>query len=295
MSDEVSTLRLYASCIHRLMRASPRLWRFFSSYVRIARCGLLNQVLSFVKIPLRGLSVLEIGCGHGFYGPLYLMLGARAYTGCDSALDLSSTLASDVRTNQPVDIGISGQRLLESMNGRIEYIEGGWEHLAEDREWDVVTMHTVTEHLMDIEGAFDKVNRILTDEGHFVFLHHNFYSWSGHHREPKRFRDIDPESADQATRIDWRHLLDKPLPDAYSADTLNRIRIDELRSLTERFFQIEEWEEHPTHGFLIHQRLTSEVEDDLLRRGFTRRELTTQSVHCVAVKRQANMAARTHV
>ena len=100
---------------------------------------------------------------------------------------------------------------------------------------------------------------------------------------PKKIFAADSDDAEQRKVIDWAHLDGAPEPGSYVATKLNRIRLDELRTITENYYVIEEWDEslsNESEGWL---RLT----EDVLRRhpGFTRRELGTQSVFCVARRR----------
>lgn len=250
---------------------------------RLVGLGYLDRIRSLVGFDIRGLDVLDVGCGSGFYGPLYLMLGARSYTGCDYKLSLDSSAAKDFRAGGVADMGVKAGALPELFRGRIALIEGGWDGLPADRLYDLVTMYLVTEHIMDPAGAFERIAELLRPGGRMVFLHHNYSSWNGHHQKPATVDEIDAGDPAQSEYVDWGHLRRRVSPEDYVARKLNRLRLDELRELVGRRFEIASWSEGQAGPKQGAGRLTPEIRAALP--GYTERELTTQNVRCIARKR----------
>ena len=98
--------------------------------------------------------------------------------------------------------------------------------------FDVATLHNATEHLTDLPGVFASVARLLRPGGHLIFSHHNWFSWNGHHQEPKTAGRIDPDNTEQRRFVDWAHLSGTHPPDHYVMTKLNRLRLDEVRAIT---------------------------------------------------------------
>ena len=68
--------------------------------------------------------------------------------------------------------------------------------------FDVATLHNATEHLTDLPGVFASVARLLRPGEHLIFSHHNWFSWNGHHQEPKTAGRIDPDNTEQRRFVD---------------------------------------------------------------------------------------------
>jgi hypothetical protein len=83
--------------------------------------------------------------------------------------------------------------------------------------------------------------------------------------------------------VDWNHIHFDAPPDHYVTNNLNRVRLDELREVTRRYFDIEDWLEVPDDPRVL-RRLTPEVWSRL--HGFSQRELLTKHVICLAQKRE---------
>jgi SAM-dependent methyltransferase len=228
---------------------------------------------------VKGRDVLDLGCGMGLHGISFALSGVRSYTGCDPIIDLDSDLVKNVNTGRRERCGWTPRRIMERLP-RLHYYRGGLEQLAPDRQFDVVTLHNTTEHLVGIAEVFATLATRLRPGGLLIFNHHNFYAWNGHHLPPKSIAAIDLTDARQRKVIDWAHLNPDAELSAHFATRVNRITLDELRALTDRLFVVEEWREtlsNETEGRL---RLTAEIMQQQHR--FTRRELETQSVYCVA-------------
>lgn len=98
-----------------------------------------------------------------------------------------------------------------------------------------------------------------------------------------RCSEVESVPSPVRTRDDWAHLAYEPPPHHYLTRALNRIRLDDLRALTEKYFAIETWKESP----IDEKRGAGRLTDEIRRRypQYTERELTTQGVLCRAKKR----------
>ena len=157
------------------------------------------------------------------------------------------------------------------------------EDMPKERRFDLAVMHNVTEHLQNIESVFSAIAARLKPGGKLLYNHHNFYSWNGHHLRPKVVSDIDLTDPSQAEMVDWGHVEYDPAPEHYIARGLNRIRLDDLIALTERFFDIDLSEEKPSRAETGLGRL-----NDTIRARYdylTDRDFETQNLLCVATVR----------
>jgi SAM-dependent methyltransferase len=231
---------------------------------------------------VRRRDVLDVGCGMGLHGVSFVLSGVRSYTGCDPIIDLDSDLVKNANTGRRERCGWTPRQIMTRLP-RLRYFRGGLEQLAPEQQFEVVTLHNTTEHLVDIADVFAVLATRLRPGGLLIFNHHNFYAWNGHHLPPKNVGSIDLGDAQQRKVVDWGHLAPDEELSSYFATRVNRITLDELRALTERHYSIEEWREKLSNATEGGGRLT----DDILLRHptFTRRDLETQSVYCVARKR----------
>ena len=236
-----------------------------------------------ITADVRGKDVLDVGCGTGLHAVGFLVVGVKSYTGMDPILDLNNDRSKNLRKRTKEHFGWTPaqvQRLLP----RVQLIAGTFEQVAPDRTFDIAILHNVTEHLIQIEEVFEGVWQRLRPEGSILYNHHNYYCWNGHHQPPKFVAEIDPDDPAQKKFLDWNHLDLDPETEASLAGKLNRIRLDEIRALTERYFEIDSWDEIPSEAKRGAGRLTDEI-----RRRFSQyseRELTTQNVLCRARKRE---------
>ena len=252
--------------------------------MQLVEMGYFWRTTQLINFNISDKRVLDIGCGNGFYGPMYLLLGARLYAGADYKLATTSSLARDFRTWELKDIGVTPESLSRRFRGKIFLYRMDFEELKVAGAFDIVTMNLVTEHLMDIRGVFSKVHEYLATGGRFVFLHHNFYCWNGHHQKPQTVDEIDEALENQNQYLDWNHLRRQLEPDEYVVRKLNRVRLDELREVTEAFFDVQSWMERKSDTKRGFGRLTPQILASFPE--YTERELLTQSVHCVAVKKE---------
>ncbi len=235
-----------------------------------------------IRQHVKGKHVVDLGCGRSLHGLGYLLMGARSYTGLDPIVELDLDAFKDTRIHRVGNmkpIGWTPRKISERIK-RLKYLEAEIAQLPESSKWDVLVMHQVTEHLMQIEAVFDHFPRILKPDGKLVFRHPNYYAWGGHHMLPRFLSDIKPDDPEQRRYMDWAHLVYDPTWPATILEKQNRIRLHELRKVVEKHFVIEEWnptkstEEEGAH------RLTPEI---LARHPeFTEEELLTQAVTVVA-------------
>ena len=237
---------------------------------------------------VRGRRVLDVGCGKNLQSIGFLAVGAQSYTGLDRSLDLDSTVLKDSRGywSRRTDVGMS---LNDVMTARpqVKYVRSTIADFASTAaaQFDVIAMHNVTEHLMDLPTDLANLSAVVRPGGLIVFRHPNYYAWHGHHCRPRSVSEIDPSDPDQALVVDWAHARLKPNESkvhAWIRKTQNCIRLDDLRALVARHFTIQLWEESDSTKQQGIDRLTPEI----LARfpEFSRRDLATKCVFVVAQK-----------
>lgn len=233
---------------------------------------------------VRGKKVLDVGCGFGGFGVGFLVAGASSYVGLDPAMDLDSTRAKDKRSRQWDDMGVTPRQIAETLPA-IRLIQGSAEDGGLDETFDTVALHNVTEHLMDLRGALASLTKLCHPETAVVLHHHSFYSWNGHHLPPVQPEQLDESDERHQKIYDWRHLSEPPEPplSRMVKRSLNRVRLDELRTIVEEHYDVVEWQEIPSSDAAI-ARLTPEVLDRVRATipDITERELTTNTVLVVA-------------
>lgn len=233
---------------------------------------------------VRGKSVIDVGCGFGGFGMGFLVAGATSYFGLDPVMQLDSTRAKNKRTRTWSDMGITPREIAKALPA-IRLHEGTSEDLELVEKFDTVSLHNVTEHLIQLDLVFNGLGVLCGPDTHIVFLHHNFYCWNGHHFSPVQPAQLDENDPAHQVVYDWRHInFAANLPeDHYFKTHLNRVRLDEIRAITEKYFEIAEWREIPSNAATL-ARLTPEVLARVRRTipDIQERELTTNVVFCVA-------------
>ncbi|MEP9381179.1 methyltransferase [Nocardioides cheoyonin] len=233
---------------------------------------------------VRGRAVLDVGCGFGGFGMGFLIAGTKAYTGLDPAMDLDSTRAKNKRVRKWADMGVTPRRITETLPA-IRLFQSSSEDSSFTETFDTIALHNVTEHLLDLETVIQGLTRLCTPDTAVVFHHHNFYCWNGHHLAPNRPEQLDEDDPKHQQVYDWQHIdLVPGLPDDhYIMTNLNRVRMDELRDVVERYFEIERWEEIPSSESTL-SRLTPEILERVrgIMPELTERDLAVNAVLGVA-------------
>jgi SAM-dependent methyltransferase len=301
----------------RLLKREPSLYRYALSMVyhqdpeaAISACRLFNdgspdvddncdkelirRAIDFgylgwarrIQPYVQGKSILDVGCGTGLHGIGYVVAGAKSYTGLDPKIDLDSDLGKNKNTAQYEHFGTTPREIMKRMP-RIHLVPGQFEDIAPHDTFDLVVLHNVTEHLLNIEAVFQGISRRLDREGRLIFQHHNFYCWDGHHLSPRTIDQIDTNDPAQRDVLDWSHLTFVPPEGHYISRGLNKIRLDELKALTAQYFDIEVWEESKSTMRQGLGRLTPEIRSRYAQ--YSERELMTKNVFCVAHHKGARL------
>ena len=230
--------------------------------------------------------VIDVGCGFGGYGTGFLTAGAKSYLGLDPEMNLSSTRAKNKRTRKWSDMGITPDEISRRCPD-IRLFLGTSEELTFNEKFDVISLHNVTEHLMQLDLVFKGLVKLCHAETKIIFMHHNYYCWNGHHLSPNQPHQIKGENGEgeQTKVMDWRHisLIDEVSDDHYIKTHLNRVTLDEMKEITERYFDIEEWNEIPSNNQTL-ERLTPEILSSVQksRPYLTRRDLEINVVFALS-------------
>lgn len=233
---------------------------------------------------VRGRSVLDVGCGFGGFGMGFLIAGATSYAGLDPAMDLDSTRAKNKRVRRWDDMGVTPRQIAQALPA-VRLFQSSSEDKSFDETFDTIALHNVTEHLMRLEEVLAGLVRLCKRDTDVVFHHHNYYCWNGHHLAPNQPAQLDENDPKQQLVYDWRHInavADLP-EDHYILNNLNRVRLDELRAITEKYFDIVRWDEIPSSKATL-DRLTPEIVDRVREAvpDVTERELSVNAVLAVA-------------
>ena len=227
----------------------------------------------------QGKDVVDVGCGMGLHGLGFLLEGARSYTGVDPLIKPKSGVLKSLHSGKRLDCGWTPEMLMERID-RFRMIRGISNELEGRRLFDVATLHNATEHLTDLAGVFASVARLLRPGGRLIFSHHNWFSWNGHHQEPKTIGRLDLTNPVQPRFADWAHLDGTHPPDHYVMTKLNRLRLEEVRAITGQHFEIELERTTPSTPNQGAGRLTGAIH--ARHPELTAADFTTQSLFCVA-------------
>lgn len=251
---------------------------------------------------IAGRDVLDVGCGAGLDSLGFLLFGAKSYRGIDPSY--SSTSSEYEKYDPPFSAhnqsvknrngirDIGGFLPLEKFPMSVADISKHQTNIEIDRSslsilndanktFDLISMNCVTEHLISIETDFDHMARMLRKGGRLAFLHHNFYSWNGHHLAPKNPDFFRPDNAAQLAVADWGHLsADFGDPEHYFNIGLNKITLSELQVLVERRFRIVTWRE----TVMDYGRFRGALASKLLSENphLDERDFLVKKVYCVA-------------
>jgi len=232
---------------------------------------------------VKGRTVLDVGCGFGGFGMGFLVAGAASYAGIDPDMDLDSTRARDKRTRRWADMGVTPRQIAEVIPA-IRLFQSRVEDHAFDEKFDTIALHNVTEHLHNLDQVLSGLAAQCHADTELVLLHHNFYSWNGHHQAPVQPAQLEETDPEHQRVYDWRHINAAPtLPETHEIlTTLSRIRLDDLRAALERHFDVVQWDEILSND-ATRARLTPEIVERVREAvpDITERELTVNTVLCV--------------
>ena len=231
----------------------------------------------------KGKHILDVGMGGGPHSVAYIALGARKYSGIDPAVGTDHV--RDYRSQEDESIPeyhafpYSPEEIMQLFPQIKLYsgiLEDFVDELADDPP-EVVGMAVVTEHLRQPREVMDGIWKIMEEGGVLFFSHANYYSWVGHHENPRTVEKWDKKNKRENTVVDWKHLA--PDHHRFSDPNLNRIRMGDLRILTDNFFDIIEWK----GAIVAKERLTEELRKKYHYLSLS--ELLTQTLYVTAIRR----------
>lgn len=233
---------------------------------------------------VQGKSVIDVGCAFGGYGMGFLVAGATSYAGLDPLMKLDSTRAKNKRVRKWDDMGVTPREIEDTLPA-IRLFECIAEEMPVKETFDTIALHNVTEHLIQLDLVFEGLVPLCHAGSHIIYLHHNFYCWNGHHFAPNQPHQINLDEPRQRQVYDWQHIDIAPdVPeDHYFKTKLNRVRLDEIKAITEKHFDVVTWKEIPSSKATL-ARLTPEIFERVQKTvpDITRRELETNVVFCIA-------------
>lgn len=262
------------------LRWPPFSLRLFSDTIRYGYLDWPRRIARWVP----GKAVLDVGCGQGLHAVGFLFAGAASYTGVDPALRLDSCTIKDFRGvhGRPADTTYSPRAIAAAVPG-VRFVNGELAALPPTPAYDLVVMHNVTEHLMDIAADFARIDRLLRPGGVLIYQHPNYYAWSGHHMAPRTLSELDESDPAQQPYLDWGHAAERAdWPDKIRLHQ-NRIRLRDLQALTSRHFRLECWSEWLSRTEEGGDRLTDAIR--ARHPDLTAQDFLTKSVICIAHQR----------
>lgn len=228
---------------------------------------------------VEGRHVFDFGSGRSLHGVGYMLAGALSYLGYDPMMDFSMSSVKNKHSGKLEDIGVPLEALTAEFKNLSFTSSLGPKHLH--RKFGTVVMHNVSEHVSSLEAALRVCWELLDRDGFLVIHHHNYYSWDGHHCQPKLESQVDLNEESHREVADWAHVtFDPPAGHPIRTSTLNRIRLDDFRVGVEEFFEVEFWREVPSPVGKGGGRV-SKIPGPLLKL-YSPRELTVKNVLLVA-------------
>ncbi|CAJ1419303.1 unnamed protein product [Effrenium voratum] len=241
---------------------------------------------------LKGLRVLDVGMGQGPIGVVALATGVQHYVGLDPAVRIhelpqARKIGQFTKAGEPVtaQFPFSGADMMAAYPEKLVLLQGTFETLRDDPAlkpgaFDIATLFSVSEHLPNITEVWEGVFNVLKPGQLFLYSHHNYYSFSGHHALPKEPKKFVPNNEEHRKVAFWRHLDQSSPP--FSDVTMNRIRLGDLMAITGVFFNCV-WEvRRNAHD---EDALKPGVFQPLQRRGFEAAELLTNRLLCACQRR----------
>ena len=153
---------------------------------------ILPNLLRIVE-PKKGLNILDIACGQGFFSRAFYEKGASV-TGCD----ISKELIALAKKNSPKQI-----RFDVSPADKISFLD------KEQGSFDVATIVLALQNIKDLADALSEASRALKESGRLILvLNHPAFripgrtSWEWDSTKGKQFRRVDSYMSDGNTQID---------------------------------------------------------------------------------------------
>ncbi len=230
-----------------------------------------------------GRRILDVGMGAGPHSIGFIEGGAASYVGVDPLV--GSDHVRDFRNLKDPSLPAYhafpySTRDIMRVYPNIHLYSGLLEDVAAQvkaNRVDIAMMAAVTEHLERPHDVIRAIWELLEPSGHLWISHCNYYSWTGHHRNPRSVATWNRTDAEQNKHIDWQHL--EPAHPDYSNRNFNRVRMADLRDVVETYFEIVEWKVS-VEGL---PRLTSELRKKWSK--YTLEELLGQNIYITGRRR----------
>ena len=204
-------------------------------------------------------NILDVGMGQGPHSVFYIMNGAKTYTGVDPDMNLdgNNTVRNHTHNSLREKFPFSPNKIMSMFNNIYLYPcileELNDSHLE---KYDLIIMTMVTEHLNNIPSVIESCYKFLKSDGMIWSSHANYYFWNGHHELPRTITEYNSNNLEHNKYINWKHLY--PNNPVYYQSNLNRIKINDLKKILEKYFLIE-WDED------LHEDLISLIPENIKR------------------------------
>ena len=101
------------------------------------------------------------------------------------------------------DMGITPRQIAATLPA-IDLIQSEIEAVELDRTFDTIVLHNVSEHLTGLDRVLAHLTSACHPQSQLVLLHHNFYCWNGHKRQPRWPGQLDTSNREHQQHDDWR-------------------------------------------------------------------------------------------
>ncbi|MBY0320971.1 MAG: class I SAM-dependent methyltransferase [Reyranella sp.] len=255
----------------RALIDAAREWGYFSAGVA-------------AKAPMfHGRRILDVGMGAGPHAVAYVESGAASYVGVDPHVgsdkvrDFRSWSDPSIPDYHSFPFSVKDiERLYPNVrlhSGLLEDVA----HKAKEHRPNLAMLNAVTEHLRRPDLVFKAIWELLDRDGVVWADHHNYYSWTGHHQLPRNVASWRRDNPAENAVVDWKHL--EPAHPSYNDPNFNRVRLEDLRLIVAKYFEIEGWR----CSYEAVSRMTPEIRTKW--RKYSLAELLTQTVVIVGRRR----------